>query len=82
MELARLHRRALAWLGAALALFEAAAVLLLRAHYTMDIFAGAVAALWVASIANRLAAPVDRLLAWLARLPSAASAGATNESSE
>ncbi len=82
VELARLRRRGLAWLGAALAIFEATAVLLLRAHYTMDIFAGAMTALWVAGIADRLAAPVDRLLVRLARVPSAASAGAANGPSE
>jgi hypothetical protein len=38
---------ALVILGVAIAVFEAAAVILLRAHYTMDVFAGAVTALLV-----------------------------------
>ena len=51
--------------GAALALIEAATVLVLRAHYTMDVFAGAVTALWVWTVAQTLAPSVDALLASL-----------------
>lgn len=51
--------------GAALALVEAATVLVLRAHYTMDVFAGAVTALWVWTVAQTLAPSVDALLASL-----------------
>jgi membrane-associated phospholipid phosphatase len=64
LELARLGRP---WLITAIVLgvFEVTVVLLLRAHYTIDVFAGGVAALWVGSIAPRLAAPVDaRLDSW------------------
>ena len=61
-ELARFHNRGLTALGIAFVLFEASAVIVLRAHYTMDVFAGAVVALWVASFIERLPAPVDRLL--------------------
>jgi hypothetical protein len=43
-------------------LFEIAAVILLRAHYTMDTFTGLIAALWVAAIVERLSIPVDRFL--------------------
>jgi len=56
------------WLGAlaiAVALLEAATVLVLRAHYTMDVFTAAVTA-WCAHAVGRAAAPgVD---AWLAGL--------------
>ena len=52
-------------LGVAIVLVEAAAVLILRAHYTMDVFAGAVTALWVWTAASALAPGVDRWLAGL-----------------
>jgi len=51
-----------ALLGIAIAVLEAAAVLILRAHYTMDVFAGAVTALWVWTAASMLAPGVDRAL--------------------
>jgi hypothetical protein len=35
-------------------IFEIAAVLVLRAHYTMDVFAGMLAALWVAQVGQRI----------------------------
>jgi len=62
MELSRLRRP---WLTAAAVLivvFEIAAVLVLRAHYTMDVFTGIVAAFWVRDVANRVSPPIDRLL--------------------
>lgn len=51
-----------ALLGAAIAMFEIATVIVLRAHYTMDVFAGAVAAYaaWIA--ADWLAPAVDAFL--------------------
>jgi hypothetical protein len=49
-------------LGIAIALVEATAVLVLRAHYTMDVFAGAVTALWVWTAASALAPAFDRAL--------------------
>jgi len=52
--------------GIAIALIEVSAVLVLRAHYTMDVFAGVVTALWVWSIAFALGARLDALLAGLA----------------
>jgi hypothetical protein len=45
--------------GVAIALFEITAVLLLRAHYTMDVFAGAVTALYVHRLAIDIAPTVD-----------------------
>lgn len=47
----------------AIAIFQAVVVLLLRAHYTMDVFAGLMTALYVAGIAGWLALPCDRALA-------------------
>jgi membrane-associated phospholipid phosphatase len=61
-ELGRLRSRVLASLGAAVALLEALAVIALRAHYTMDVFAGAVTALLAAAGAARLAPACDRWL--------------------
>jgi hypothetical protein len=55
----------LAVVGALIALIEASTVLVLRAHYTMDVFAAAVTALWVWSVAATLAPSLDRLLAGL-----------------
>ena len=46
-------------LGLAVAFFEAITVLILRAHYTMDVFTGIVCALWVYSLSGPAAAWVD-----------------------
>jgi hypothetical protein len=67
LELARLKRAWLTACGVAIALFEITAVILLRAHYTMDIFTGIVTAFWVAGIAASLAPAVDRALLRLVR---------------
>jgi hypothetical protein len=53
--------------GSVIVLIEAAAVLILRAHYTMDVFTGAVTALWVWTAASALAPGVDRVLGSLLR---------------
>ncbi len=45
--------------GVAVAVFEAATVLVLRAHYTMDVFTGIVCALWVYSLGGTVAPWVD-----------------------
>lgn len=50
--------------GAVIALFEISAVLVLRAHYTMDVFAGAVTALYVHHLAWQIAPSLDH---WIAR---------------
>ncbi len=55
----------LAAVGAVVAAVEAATVLVLRAHYTMDVFAAAVTALWVWTVAASLAPGLDRVLARL-----------------
>ncbi len=62
MELSRLRRN---WVTAAavlLVFFEVATVLILRAHYTMDVFAGIVAALWIANLSERISPRLDRLI--------------------
>jgi hypothetical protein len=66
IELGRLGRR---WLPVAvvIALFEIATVLVLWAHYSMDVYAGAVTAVCMALVADRLAPAVDRTLARLGR---------------
>lgn len=46
--------------GILIALFEISAVLVLRAHYTMDVFTGAVTALYVHRLAMDWAPAVDR----------------------
>ena len=53
-----------------LGLFEITAVIVLRAHYTMDVFAGAMTALFVGLIAEKFAVPVDRWLACVTTTPS------------
>jgi hypothetical protein len=54
-------------LGAAIVLFEVGTVLVLRAHYTMDVFTAVVTALLVAGAADRFAPVVDRGLTTLVR---------------
>jgi hypothetical protein len=61
-ELARIRPR-WAWLAVAVAVFEATTVLVLRAHYTADVFTGAVAALLIAIVAARIAPALDARLA-------------------
>ncbi len=62
IELSRLHRKWLTTAAILLVLFEVATVLILRAHYTMDVFAGILAALWVARLSERLSPAIDRYL--------------------
>src|SRR6185295_6639865 len=52
-------------LGLLIAIFEIATVVLLRAHYTMDIFTGAITALYIWTLAQRIGLRVDHLLARL-----------------
>lgn len=65
IELARTGKRSLAVLGIGIAMFEAMTVLALRAHYTMDVFTGAIAAVFAGALALQLAPVVDRALAQL-----------------
>ncbi len=63
LELARGRTAPWKILGAAVAVFEMATVLVLRAHYTMDVYAGLITALWVYSFIERPAARIDAALA-------------------
>ena len=65
VELSRLGGRRWLWLGVAIVVLEVSTVLVLRAHYTMDVFTGAVAARYATILAARFAPRCDR---WLARL--------------
>ena len=62
LELARFRRGWLTALAVVVVVFEIAAVLVLRAHYTMDVFTGIVAALWVATMCDQLSPRIDRML--------------------
>ncbi len=62
IELSRLRRKWLTVVGVLLVVFEIATVLILRAHYTMDVFAGIVAALWVGRLSDRISPRLDRLI--------------------
>lgn len=53
-ELVRLRRPELTAGAVVLVLFEAAAVLILRAHYTMDVFTGLVTGLYVSYLSERI----------------------------
>ena len=63
VELSRLRRKWLTLVAILIVLFEAATVLVLRAHYTMDVFTGMLAALWVARVSGRISPFLDRRLA-------------------
>jgi hypothetical protein len=67
LELGRLGGPPAIAIGVLIALIEVTTVLVLRAHYTMDVFTGAVTALWVFGIAGELAPAVDGLLGLIAR---------------
>jgi hypothetical protein len=62
-ELARLGRRWLTLLAVLIVVFEAATVLVLRAHYTIDVFTAIIAALYVAHLAERISPRLDHKLA-------------------
>jgi PAP2 superfamily protein len=61
-QLARFERRWLTVLAIGIVVFEIATVLVLRAHYTMDVFTGIVTALWVAAFCERIAPAVDNFV--------------------
>jgi PAP2 superfamily C-terminal len=67
LEIGRLPFKGAAVLGALAALFETSTVIVLRAHYTMDVFTGVVVALLVGAYGDRWARPIDQ---WLDRLAS------------
>lgn len=53
-EIARLRNRWLTSLGIMIAIFEVATVLILRAHYTMDVFTALVTGLYASYLASRI----------------------------
>lgn len=53
--------------GVVIAVVEMSTVLVLRAHYTMDVFTGMITAFWVYGISFGLGAPLDAFLSTLAR---------------
>lgn len=59
-ELARFERKVWTALGVTIVVFEIATVLILRAHYAMDVFTGLIAGLYCAHLA-------DRFSSWLKR---------------
>jgi hypothetical protein len=61
-EIARLKNPWLTLAAVLIVLFEVLTVLVLRAHYTMDVFTGLIVALWVASFVERLSGPIDRFV--------------------
>lgn len=61
-ELARQRRTWLTTAAVLIVFFEVATVLILRAHYSMDVFTGIVAALWIARLAERAAPRLDQFL--------------------
>lgn len=63
IELSRVGKRWLTPFAVLVVLFEISAVIILRAHYTMDVFTGVLAAFCVAQICTAIAPRID---AWLA----------------
>jgi membrane-associated phospholipid phosphatase len=77
-ELGRVRK----WLipvGVGIAVFEMVAVLMLRAHWTMDVYAGAVTALLMACVAGPISKPIDTALARLTGRNSNDEARMTNQ---
>ena len=63
IELARLGRRWLKLFAIVMVVFEAVTVLVLRAHYTMDVFTAIISALYVAHLAARISPWFDQKFA-------------------
>jgi hypothetical protein len=66
IELARLGKRWLTIGAIGIVLFEIATVLILRAHYTMDVFTGLLAAVCVAQFCSKVSPSFDT---WLSTAP-------------
>jgi membrane-associated phospholipid phosphatase len=60
LEISRLRFRGAGLLGLLVAVFEAITVIVLRAHYTMDVFTGVVVALLINAYVDRWARPIDQ----------------------
>jgi hypothetical protein len=63
IELARLRKRWLTFLAVVVVFLEIAVVLILRAHYTMDVFTGLLAALFAAQASAKVSPYIDSRLA-------------------
>jgi hypothetical protein len=61
-ELIRIGKRWLMAIAVLIIIFEITTVLVLRAHYTMDVFTGLITALLVISFIKSLSVPIDRAL--------------------
>ena len=59
IELAKFRRNWLTVLAVLVVVFEIVTVIALRAHYTMDVFTGLIAALWVATVCDAIAPRID-----------------------
>lgn len=62
LELTRFGRKWITLAAALIVVFEISTVLILRTHYTMDVFAGIVAALSIANLSERISPRLDRLI--------------------
>jgi hypothetical protein len=62
VEISRLRRNWLTIAAVLMVVFEVATVLTLRAHYTMDVFTGIIAALWVARLSEQISPRLDDIL--------------------
>ncbi len=60
VEISRFRRKWLTSAAILVAFFEVTVVLVLRAHYTMDVFTGILAGLWVSRISERISPSLDR----------------------
>jgi membrane-associated phospholipid phosphatase len=60
IEMARFGRRWLTALGVAVVVFEVLTVLVLRAHYTTDVFTGLVTGLYAARLAEQISSRPSR----------------------
>lgn len=60
-EIARMGKRWLTAFGIVITVFEIATVLVLRAHYTMDVFAGIVTGLYASNLASWISDPACRV---------------------
>jgi hypothetical protein len=76
LEIGRLPFKGAGVLGLLVALFEASTVIVLRAHYTMDVFTGVAVALLVGAYADRWARPIDQ---WFDRLASPSGSASTTK---
>ena len=62
LELTRFGRKWITVSAALIVVFEIFTVVILRAHYTMDVFAGIVAAISIANLSERISPQLDRLI--------------------